>query len=339
MSDKSMSRIVLILGARGRFGLAAAQAFAAGGWRVFAQIRPGAPAPECGGITWIQAAPEDTGALVRAAQGATVVVHALNPPYTRWETQAMPLLEASLRVAERLNAGLMLPGNVYNFGAGMSARLTEDTPQHAQTRKGRIRIAMEQRMQQVAQAGGVRSVVIRAGDFFGSGTGSWFDLALAKGLRRGKMTYPGALDVPTAWAYLPDLANSFVRVAQRALDQPACLAPFEVFHFQGYCLSGQDWLAQFRSVAQEQDWTEAGEELQPASLPWRAIQIGGLVVPLWRELAEMRYLWRTPHTLVGDRLAGLIGPESHTALSVAVRQSLQSLGLLSRVDCKGPVRA
>ena len=36
------SRTVLILGARGRFGLAASQAFATRGWRVFAQIRPAA---------------------------------------------------------------------------------------------------------------------------------------------------------------------------------------------------------------------------------------------------------------------------------------------------------
>lgn len=46
---------VLVLGARGRFGLAATRAFAAAGWRVFAQIRPGASGPANPGVTWLAA--------------------------------------------------------------------------------------------------------------------------------------------------------------------------------------------------------------------------------------------------------------------------------------------
>ena len=101
---------VLILGARGLFGLAAARAFAAAGWRVVAQIRPGATAPYCAGAIWLPVAAEDTAALVQAAQGAAVVVHALNPAYTAWESRAMPLLHAALRVAQELKA-LLLAGD------------------------------------------------------------------------------------------------------------------------------------------------------------------------------------------------------------------------------------
>ena len=109
---------------------------------------------------------------------------ALNPTYTRWETQALPLLDAGVRVAKLLGATLMLPGNVYNFGAAMPSVLDEKTPQHAHTRKGKVRVAMEDLLQQVAAGGGVRSVVIRAGDFFGSGSGSWFDKLVALGKMR-----------------------------------------------------------------------------------------------------------------------------------------------------------
>lgn len=321
------SKRVLILGARGRFGLAAVRAFAAAGWQVIGQLRAGAAEPDVPGVRWVQAAPQDTAALAQAAQGAATVVHALNPHYTRWQTDAMPMLEAALCIAQCLQARLMLPGNVYNFGAGMPACLDEHTPQSAHTRKGRIRVAMEQRMQHAARSGEVCSVVIRAGDFFGSGTGNWFDEVLAKDLRRGRMTYPGALDVPTAWAYLPDLASTFVRVAEKALAAPAALAPFEALHFQGYGLSGQDWVEQMTPVARENGWIEAGQALRTGRLPWPLIRLGGAVVPLWRELAEMRYLWQTPHALVGTRLAGLIGPEPRTALPVAVRGALASLGL------------
>lgn len=326
-------RSVLVLGARGRLGLAATRSFAADGWRVIAHARPGAAVTTLPGVTWVHCDVTDHAALVSAARGASVLVHALNPVYSAWESQAMPLLESGLQVAGMLGARLMLPGNVYNFGAGMPTLLSEDTPQRATTRKGQIRIAMEQRLARAAQVGAVKSVVIRAGDFFGSGSGTWFDRALVKNIHRGKFTYPGALDVPTAWAYLPDLASAFVRVANRCADPQAPIAPFNVLHFQGHALTGSNWLRLLDGMAHEQRWLADGDDLRVASLPWKLIRIGGALIPMWRELAEMQYLWETPHALSGARLAALIGPEPNTPLFSAVCTALQGLGLVGATGC------
>ena len=327
------SRSVLVLGARGRLGLAATRAFAADGWRVIAHARPGARVTPVPGVSWVQSELSDHAAVAAAARGASVVVHALNPVYTAWDAQAMPLLESGLRVAGMLQARLMLPGNVYNFGASMPTLLSEDTPQRATTRKGQIRITMEQRLARAAQEGAVKSVVIRAGDFFGSGSGTWFDRALVKNINRGKFTYPGALDVPTAWAYLPDLASAFVRVANCLADPHAPVAAFDVFHFQGHALTGSHWLRQLEGIAHEQRWLADGDDLRVASLPWKLIRIGGALVPMWRELAEMQYLWDTPHALSGTKLAALIGPEPNTPMPGAVCAALQSLGLVGATGC------
>ena len=332
--ENNAIKTVLILGGRGRFGLSAARAFASAGWRVLAQIRPGAAAPnEGGGIHWLPLAPDDTAALVRAARGASVVIHALNPLYTQWDRLVLPLLDASLCAARQLGATLMLPGNVYNFGAAMPALLHEATPQLPSTAKGHIRVRMEQLLAREAAAGGVRSVVIRAGDFFGSGTGNWFDQALVKDLTRGKMVYPGRLDVPTPWAYLPDLARAFARVADKLTDASAVMAPFEVFHFEGHTLTGKEWADQFADAAWDNGWLQPGGSLKTRFLPWPLIQAGGLLVPMWRELARMRYLWQTPHALSGNKLAALIGPEPHTELPLAVQQSLQALGKVRHTGC------
>ena len=81
---------VLIHGANGRFGAAAALAFAAAGWRVLAQVRR-APSGGLARVAEPVALPlTDTAGLARAAAGASVVVHAVNPPYTRWDAEAMP---------------------------------------------------------------------------------------------------------------------------------------------------------------------------------------------------------------------------------------------------------
>lgn len=129
----------------------------------------------------------------------------------------------------------MLPGNVYNFGEVMPELLHENSPQLAQTVKGKVRVALEQQLRQAD----LRSVVIRVGDFFGAGRGNWFDQVIVKDIQKGRLVYPGANAVTTPWAYLPDLARCFVAVAQ----QRAKLERFEVLHFAGHQLSAQDWQA------------------------------------------------------------------------------------------------
>jgi nucleoside-diphosphate-sugar epimerase len=309
---------VLILGANGRLGLAAAQAFDAAGWQVLAQARRGAAAGMPAGARLVQVPLTEPEALAAQAAGAQVVVYALNPVYTRWAQEAMPMAAAGMDLAQRLGARFMLPGNVYNFGSRMPALLQQDTPQRADTRKGRIRVAIEAEMARRCAAGTLRATVLRAGDFFGGGAGSWFDLVITKALAKGKLAYPGPLDVPHAWAYLPDLARAFVAAAQ-APDLPA----FARLHFAGYTLTGAQLLAGIERAA-------AGLGLAPAAgfkhggMPWGAIRVGGLVVPMWRELAEMSYLWTAPHALAGGELERL-GLPAATPIDRALRAALLTL--------------
>ncbi len=313
---------VLILGARGRFGFCAARAFAEAGWRVLGQTRPGADTPTETAIEWLGIDLHDTKALAQAAEGASIVVHALNPAYTNtaWQTQVLPMTDAAIAITRALGATLMVPGNVYNFGQDMPAVLREDTPQLARTVKGQVRIQMEQRLQH----SGMRSIVIRAGDFFGGGKGTWFDTAMVKNIRKGVFTYPGAPEVSRAWAYLPDLARTFVAVAERRAQLPA----FAVLHFAGHRITGQRWRDVLAPLAQSQGWVQTGAALKMSKLPWPIIRIGALFVPTWRALLEMHYLWHTPHALANDKLVALIGGEPSTPLPQATQAALADLGLL-----------
>lgn len=305
---------VLVLGAAGRFGAAATAAFAQAGWRVLAQARkPLGTLPA--GAEALPMALDDVPALARAAAGASVVVHALNPVYTRWGTDLLPMAETGMDLAQRLGARFMLPGNVYNFGADMPPLLTETTPQTALTRKGRLRRELEARMQARA-AQGLRSVVIRAGDFYGSGVGSWLDLAIAKDMAKGKLVYPGPLDRPHAWAYLPDLAAAFVAVAR----QPS-VPGMQRYHFEGHTLTGAQLLNAIERVARPLGLLPAGPVKQ-AGIPWGLMRWLGWAVPLWRELVEMAYLWEVPHALDGHALQAATGPLPATPLDEALRRSL-----------------
>lgn len=320
MSSSPSPRRVLVLGANGRFGQAAVRAFAAAGWQVLAQARraPGGSLPSA--ATHLPLALHDAVAIAERAAGAAVVVYALNPIYTRWRREVLPLARQGMDIAARLGARFMLPGNVYNFGSTMPPLLRPDTPQRPDTVKGRVRCELEAEMRQRAGQG-LPCTIVRAGDFFGSGTGSWLDLLIAKSLARGKLVYPGPSDVAHAWAYLPDLAQTFAAVAARA-RAPA----FDVLHFAGHTLSGAQLLASIERAAAELGIAPRGA-WRHGGFPWVLLRAGGVFVPMWREIAEMAYLWRVPHALDGAALQAAVGELPGTPIDAAMAASLRALGL------------
>ena len=307
-----MSSTVLILGAAGRIGQVLASAFADAGWQVRAQARKALPdaLAKRACVRAVRCDATDEAALIEAAQGANVVVNALNSPYAEWNHLALPLADVALNVARASGALLMLPGNVYNFGCELPPHLDSATPERGDTPKARIRIEMEARLA-AAAIDGVDSVVIRAGDFFGGpGTGTWFDMALASKLAKGRFVYPGNPGIAHAWAYLPDLAQTFVRVAERR----AALHGHHRLNFAGHTLTGDEFKAALEAAA--------GRTLRTANLPWWLIRLVAPVMPMWRELLVMRYLWERPHALDDAALRELIGAPPRTPLAQALRATL-----------------
>lgn len=313
--------VVLVLGANGRFGLAAAKAFAAAGWHVLAQVRRDAASGMPARAELVRAPLESLAAALAGGPLPSVVVHAVNPIYTRWDEEALPAARAGMDLAERLGARFMLPGNVYNYGEAMPPVLDEATPQRPTAAKGRIRAEMEAELERRAEAGRLRSTVITAGDFYGDGSGSWFDLAIVKPITKGHLDYPGDLDTMHAWAYLPDLARAFVAVAEAPR-----LAAFERFTFAGHALTGRDFLAAVERAAESLGLAPA-RGWKHGRMPWPLIRALGIVVPLWRELARMSYLWRVPHALAGKKLAARCPALTTTPLDEAMAASLVALGL------------
>ncbi len=300
---------VLVLGANGRLGQAAMQAFARAGWRVIAQARQPAREPLPPGVQWLQADVLDAAAVVRAVPQAELIVHAINPHYARWATLLPPITAAVIAIARATGATVMLPGNVYNFGRELPPVLSESTPFVASTEKAAQRIALEIEL----AASGVRSIVIRAGDFLGD-RGTWIDLAIAKGLSRGRVSYPGPVDLPHAWAWLPDLAEVFVRVAARRAELPA----HAVLHYAGLTLTGAELMDAIEAAV--------GRPLKRTPFAWWQWQLIAPVVPIVRAVLSMRYLWQRPHRLDDSRLRALIGPPPQTPLAEVVSGSLAAAG-------------
>src|SRR5215475_6068662 len=194
------NRSALVLGATGGIGGEVALALLKQGWQVRSLHREPERAahqtPHLAQVQWVAGDAMHREDVVAAAQGAAIIVHGVNPPgYRNWRGLALPMLENSIAAAEASGARVVFPGTVYNFGPDAFPDLTERSPQHPRTRKGKIRVAMEQRLEACSQDG-VRTLIVRAGDYFGPRTGnSWFAQGLIKpGRPVRSILYPGRPD-------------------------------------------------------------------------------------------------------------------------------------------------
>ena len=165
------------------------------GWTVTALHRDPqrgrAAAPELG-LAWTKGDAMNPTEVAAAAKGTTIIFHGVNPPgYRRWRELAIPMLANSISAARESGARLIFPGNVYNFGPDAGAVIYENSPQNPKTRKGAVRVEMES-MLEAAASDGVRSLVVRAGDFLGNAPGSWFQAAIVKPGNRCGLDVSGA---------------------------------------------------------------------------------------------------------------------------------------------------
>ncbi len=316
------NRTALILGATGGVGGEIAAALLADGWRVRALHRNPKRAASGGlaGIEWLPGDAMQAADVVTAAHGDDVIVHGVNPPgYRNWRELALPMLESTIAAAGATGARLVFPGTVYNFGPDAFPLLSERSPQDPATRKGKIRVEMEARLRAAADQG-VRTLIVRAGDFFGPRAGnSWFAQALVKpGKPLRSIVYPGRPEVGHAWGYLPDVAQTVVQLLQRLGE----LADLDTFHFAGHwCNPGIEMAHAIRRAAGD-------PHIPIRRFPWLATSLASPFVTVLREMQELRYLWQQPVQLDNAKLVSLLGAEPHTPLDVALRATLVGLGCL-----------
>jgi len=315
--DRTTSRTALVIGATGGVGGETAAALVRHGWQVRALARR--PQPPRHGIEWRIGDAMNAGDVRAAAQDTALIVHAANPPgYRDWNRLVLPMLDNSIAAARAAGARIVLPGTIYNYGPDAFPLIGEDAAQRPRTRKGRIRVEMERRLE-IASAEGVRVLILRAGDYFGPRPGnSWFSQGLFKpGAPPRHMADPATPGTSHAWAYLPDVGETIALLAGRE----AQLAGFQRLHFAGLQLTSEELAAAVGDAL--------GRPLGIRRFPWRTIALLAPFVPLFREMAELRYLWQHTIALDGRQLEALLGTDlPRTPLSDAVRETLRGLGML-----------
>lgn len=324
--SKTRSPTALIIGATGGIGNETARALGRHGWQVRVMARNVDAAREqahlAGSVEWVSGDAMREADVMAAAKGVQLIVHAANPPkYRNWRGLALPMLGNAIAGARVSGARLVLPGNIYNFGPDAFPVITEGSPQNPQTKKGAVRVEMEQMLSRAAAEDGVRSLVVRAGDFFGPRQpASWLkDVMVTPGKPVRAVIYPGVHGSGHAWAYLPDVAETIVRLANIEDRLP----DFDSFNVAGH------WFDDGADMARIIARVAGAPDAPIRRLPWPLLKLASPFVPFFREILEMRYLWQVPVRLDNAKLIALLGAEPHTPVETALTETLDALGCLT----------
>lgn len=325
--NRAPARTALVLGATGGVGGAIAGGLIREGWQVSALCRNVDAAlsgwrHDCPAPRFLTGDAMDEASVIRAAtlgEGVAVIVHAVNPPgYRNWSSLVVPMIDNTLAAARAAGgARVVLPGTVYNFDPARTSVIDENSPRNARTRKGRIRVALERKLEEAAPE--VPSLILRAGDFFGPGTrASWFAQAMVRPgqpVRKFTSMAPG---VPHAYAYLPDLAAAFAGL----LAIPERLRAHETVQFAGHWdATGTRMRDAVRRVV--------GRDLPERAFPWWMMRLAAPFGGFPKEALEIEPVWRHPMRLDNGRLVDLLGVEPHTPLDQAIAATLADMGCLA----------
>lgn len=319
---QQIEKKALIVGATGAIGSELAGALKRRGYTVIGLHRDPARARAIFGdesVRWVHGDSLIESDVLRAAEGCSIIAHAVNPPgYKNWELLVLPMLDHTITAAIENQALILFPGSLYNYPTEGPILIDEETPQYTTTKKGAIRIEMEERLK--ASIGlGTRVLIVRAGDYFGPSASAKNSLfkAMIMGKTIWRFTSPGAAH---SWAYLPDVAETFGRLVEREDE----LAPFAHYMMRGHIdETGEEMpLAIQRALEEHDARSMEHKEMTIRAFPWQLVRAGRFFSPFLRELYEMRYLYERPLTMRNAKLLETLGSEPHTPLRLAVQTTL-----------------
>lgn len=302
---------VTILGINGHIGSHAARAFVAAGWDVTGFGRSNRARID--GVRFIAGDADSVEDMRRAIGDADVVLNALNLPYDQWDKGRMEALTERVTAAMG-TAGrtLLFPGNIYNYALD-SRVIAPDTAQIPQTPRGAIRVRCEEMLKAAAARGDMQVIILRAGDFYGAGVDGWLDQIILREAGKGRVAIPEGKEIGHAWAYLPDLALAFEKLAWHRGQ----FSGFENFHFHGHYVTHGELLAAIRAGAPM--------PLVEVPFPWMLLRLVGVFAPVIREIVKMRYLWEHSMELRDPRLDAILGPNFGTSFAEAMRTTIAPL--------------
>lgn len=303
-----MSELHVIFGV-GPVGQALMESLLARGKRIRVINRKGlSPVPDS--VEVLRGDVNDSAFVRRAAEGATHIYNALNPPYHKWPQLFPQLQVATVEAAVYSGAKLIVMENVYMYGRTHGRPMTEDMPFSPHTIKGKVRAKMSQDLMDAHEKGRIRVTMGRASDFVGPRAR---DTAMGE-----RVFYPslngqaaqvlGNPDMPHTYTYVPDIGEAL-----------AILGEHDDALGQAWHIPSAETLTTRQFI--EMIYAEIGVEPKISIPPKWGIYLLGLFNPTIRSVYEMIYEFEEPHILDHSKFVSRFGNHT-TPLAQVVRDTV-----------------
>jgi nucleoside-diphosphate-sugar epimerase len=211
-----MNRELHVVLGSGPAGLAVAEQLLTHGKAVRVVNRSSRP-PLPAGAEHAIADATDADQMRQVCAGAAAVYNCTHAPYHQWDDLLPRLQDAVMAGAAAAGATLVVIDTLYPYGPTAGVPMTEQSPNAATSRKGRLRARLTAKYLAACQAGRLRVAIGRSGDFYGprvlnSALGGTVFLPALLG---GPVLAMGDLDLPHSYTYLPDAARGLVALGTR----------------------------------------------------------------------------------------------------------------------------
>ena len=247
--------------------------------------------------------------LMRASDGIDVIFHALSFPYQEWEDKHMRCINTMINVAQANQAKIALVDNIYAYGRQSSKVVSEETNKKPHTKKGKIRLAMENKL----KASNVPSVIVHMPDLYGPNAENTILFETLKSVTRDKnANFVGSLQVSREFLYTFDGAKVIVELA---LQSDAYNQNWNVPAV--HPITGQQLVELIRDIS--------GYNKQVRTVSKGMIRTLAIFSPFMREMKEMMYLTEEPVILSGAKYEKEMGVLPHTSYREGLQETLEWL--------------
>jgi nucleoside-diphosphate-sugar epimerase len=304
----------LVIGSTGSVGSAVVDELTGRGQRVRALIRDPRKAKRVfkreENIELLQGSAEDIQLLNAAFDGVQRVFNCLNLPYPEWEK--LPAIHRKiLDAARQASARMVFPGNVYIYGHAQAERVSEGHPRNPCSKKGMIRLKLEDMFMESSRKGDVPTVIVRFPDFYGPNSPSIADGIFRAAIAGKTARWYGYLDAIHEFIFIKDAGKAMVTASERA-D-----AYGQDFNVPGpKPISAREWISMV--------FKQVGREPRMRGTSRLTMRFFGMFNKMAREFAEMQYLTEEPLILDGTKFTKFFGMQyPSTDYVEGIRQTLE----------------
>ena len=245
--------------------------------------------------------------LENAARGVDFIFHAINLPYGDW-TEKLPVLTKNIiATAKKYSLKIAIVDNIYAYGKSVGKAIDETTPKNPNTKKGKIRLEMEQ----LIKSSGVPYIIVHFPDFYGPyAENAQINYTLRQIAENKKAGFIGSLSIPREHIYTPDGAKAIVELALHddAINQNWNVPAYDV-------IKGDEIIKIVRSIT--------GYKKSIYAVTKNMMRFSGLFNKQMSEFAEMQYLNEEPVILSGEKYKKLIGSVPRTPYHEGLKETLK----------------